>query len=105
VFTGVLRVGTGGTQYNVYDTRMDLEILETTEQCGASFHKVIGLVSIGQYEYEIYDGTLIVGHGVATLDINAQPSVPSGPQIIESSYLVMPVYIVAAYPDFLLFIC
>ena len=92
VFTGVLRVGTpvstGGTHYNVYDTRMDLEIVETTEQSGTAFHKVKGLVSFGEYEYEIYDGTLVVGHGVATLDINAQssgPSGPFGPPIVESS--------------------
>jgi hypothetical protein len=79
-FTGVLRVGTidssGGTHYRGYDTGMNLELIETTEQPGRATHNVTGTVNFGEFgetEYEIYDGTLTVGGGVVTLDINAQP--------------------------------
>lgn len=76
VFIGVLRVGTpvssGGVNYKVYDTRIDLEIFETTERSGTAFHKVRGPVYFGEIEYDIYDGTLTVGGGIVHLDINAQ---------------------------------
>lgn len=79
MFDGVLRVGTpdssGGTHYTVYDTQMDLEITETTQESGMRTHKVTGPVNFGdEILYEIYDGTLIDGGGIVTLDINAQPS-------------------------------
>ena len=79
VFDGVLRVGTpdssGGVHYRVYDARMDLEIIETTERSGTAIHKVtepVNFGEIGETEYEIYDGTLTVGGGIVHLDINAQ---------------------------------
>ena len=82
MLTGVLRVGTpdtsGGTHYKVYDTRMDLQIIDTTERPGTAIHKVIGPVNFGENEYEIYDGSLIVGGGDVTLDINAQASNTGG---------------------------
>lgn len=70
--TTVAPDSSGGTHYKVYDTRMDLEITETTERSGTTIHKVTGPVSFGEIEYEIYDGTLTVGGGMVHLDINAQ---------------------------------
>jgi hypothetical protein len=79
VFNGVLRVGipdsSGGVNYKVYDTSMNLEIIETTERSGTAIHKVTGTVTFGDETiYEIYDGTLVAGGGIVMLDINAQPS-------------------------------
>ena len=75
-FQGVLRVGTqespGRIQYKVYDTLMDLKVIETTES-SVVVHKVTGTIDFGQeIEYEIYDGTLTIGGGYLHLDVNVQ---------------------------------
>jgi hypothetical protein len=86
VFNGVLRVGTpdssGGAHYKVYDARMDLKIIETTERPGAAIHKVTGTVSFGEFGetvYEIYDGTLSTGGSYVQLDVKAR-----NPSLVDS---------------------
>jgi hypothetical protein len=82
LFGGVLRVGDPtrsgpeGIYYNVYDTTIGLDIVGTTEGSGMTKHEVTGLVLLGdkpnQLVYKVYDGTVRVGGGFVSLDINAE---------------------------------